>query len=192
MFEVVALSNTHSSTLSIPTHSPFLCFSFSSTDPGWRRRRDHHQRRRHHHEDDAGHAPGGQDGEQSGSRRVVLVSCGFLWLCRVELRVELNCVREVFSVLPMLHEVVPNFLRSCRTLSLALTFHYLGQPIHTPFTPYTQLVELSQAQDVEAGDGTTSVVVIAGSLLAACERLLAKGECKMRRICRRICLRLLS
>eukprot|EP00053_Salpingoeca_punica_P011189 m.100062 g.100062 ORF g.100062 m.100062 type:complete len:548 (-) comp15610_c0_seq1:225-1868(-) len=37
------------------------------------------------------------------------------------------------------------------------------------------LVELSQAQDVEAGDGTTSVVVIAGSLLAACERLLAKG-----------------
>ncbi len=38
-----------------------------------------------------------------------------------------------------------------------------------------QLVELSKAQDVEAGDGTTSVVVIAGSLLGACEQLLEKG-----------------
>ncbi|KAL1990187.1 hypothetical protein VTN49DRAFT_6026 [Thermomyces lanuginosus] len=37
------------------------------------------------------------------------------------------------------------------------------------------LVDLSAAQDVEAGDGTTSVVVIAGSLLGAAERLLAKG-----------------
>lgn len=37
------------------------------------------------------------------------------------------------------------------------------------------LVDLSSAQDVEAGDGTTSVVVIAGSLLAAAERLLGKG-----------------
>eukprot|EP00730_Choanoeca_flexa_P004374 TRINITY_DN11675_c0_g1_i3.p1 TRINITY_DN11675_c0_g1~~TRINITY_DN11675_c0_g1_i3.p1 ORF type:complete len:531 (+),score=156.11 TRINITY_DN11675_c0_g1_i3:45-1637(+) len=37
------------------------------------------------------------------------------------------------------------------------------------------LVQLSKAQDVEAGDGTTSVVVICGSLLDACERLLAKG-----------------
>ena len=36
-------------------------------------------------------------------------------------------------------------------------------------------MQLSKAQDVEAGDGTTSVVVIAGSLLDACERLLAKG-----------------
>merc|ERR1719265_2120619 len=34
------------------------------------------------------------------------------------------------------------------------------------------LVELSHAQDVEAGDGTTSVVVIAGSLLASCLNLL--------------------
>lgn len=38
-----------------------------------------------------------------------------------------------------------------------------------------QLVQLSKAQDVEAGDGTTSVVVLAGSLLTACERLLSKG-----------------
>jgi T-complex protein 1 subunit delta len=37
------------------------------------------------------------------------------------------------------------------------------------------LVDLSAAQDVEAGDGTTTVVVIAGSLLVAAERLLDKG-----------------
>lgn len=37
------------------------------------------------------------------------------------------------------------------------------------------LVELSRAQDVEAGDGTTSVVVVAGALLEAAERLLQKG-----------------
>merc|ERR1719369_293099 len=37
------------------------------------------------------------------------------------------------------------------------------------------LVELSKAQDVEAGDGTTSVVVIAGSLLSAAQKLLEKG-----------------
>ena len=29
------------------------------------------------------------------------------------------------------------------------------------------LVEISKAQDIEAGDGTTSVVVLAGSLLSA-------------------------
>ena len=38
-----------------------------------------------------------------------------------------------------------------------------------------QLVELSQAQDIEAGDGTTSVVVLAGSLLSAAEKLLSQG-----------------
>ena len=37
------------------------------------------------------------------------------------------------------------------------------------------LVELSKAQDIEAGDGTTTVVVIAGSLLDAAQKLLAKG-----------------
>jgi len=37
------------------------------------------------------------------------------------------------------------------------------------------MVELSKAQDVEAGDGTTSVVVTAGALLQAAERLLNKG-----------------
>jgi T-complex protein 1 subunit delta len=38
------------------------------------------------------------------------------------------------------------------------------------------LVDLAAAQDVEAGDGTTSVVVIAGSLLGAADKLLAKGR----------------
>lgn len=37
------------------------------------------------------------------------------------------------------------------------------------------LVELSKSQDIEAGDGTTSVCVIAGALLNACGDLLAKG-----------------
>lgn len=37
------------------------------------------------------------------------------------------------------------------------------------------LVDLSKSQDVEAGDGTTSVTVIAGSLLNQAELLLQKG-----------------
>lgn len=37
------------------------------------------------------------------------------------------------------------------------------------------LVEISNAQDIEAGDGTTSVVVMAGSLLNAANALLDKG-----------------
>lgn len=37
------------------------------------------------------------------------------------------------------------------------------------------LVNLSQSQDIEAGDGTTTVVVLAGALLNACSSLLAKG-----------------
>lgn len=47
------------------------------------------------------------------------------------------------------------------------------------------LVDLSAAQDVEAGDGTTSVVVIAGSLLGAAERLLAKGRVCLFRLAER-------
>jgi T-complex protein 1 subunit delta len=35
-------------------------------------------------------------------------------------------------------------------------------------------VGLSESQDVEAGDGTTSVVVVAGALLQAAEELLKK------------------
>lgn len=37
------------------------------------------------------------------------------------------------------------------------------------------LVEISKAQDIEAGDGTTSVVVMAGALLKAAQDLLQKG-----------------
>jgi len=37
------------------------------------------------------------------------------------------------------------------------------------------MADLSKAQDIEAGDGTTSVVVIAGALLKAAEKLLSKG-----------------
>ena len=37
------------------------------------------------------------------------------------------------------------------------------------------LVELSKSQDIEAGDGTTTVCVIAGALLDACGSLLSKG-----------------
>merc|ERR1719233_2297030 len=37
------------------------------------------------------------------------------------------------------------------------------------------LVELSKAQDIEAGDGTTSVVVLAGSLLEKAQQLLEQG-----------------
>jgi T-complex protein 1 subunit delta len=40
---------------------------------------------------------------------------------------------------------------------------------------HLQLVELAKAQDIEAGDGTTTVVVLAGSLLDAAQKLLAKG-----------------
>lgn len=36
-------------------------------------------------------------------------------------------------------------------------------------------MELSRAQDIEAGDGTTTVVVIAGALLNAAEKLLHRG-----------------
>lgn len=74
----------------------------------------------------------------------------------------------------------PPFSRKCKFFTLLLewcafvrctrAFLYLTVS-HTP----TQLVELSKAQDIEAGDGTTSVVVIAGSLLSACQKLLARG-----------------
>jgi len=38
------------------------------------------------------------------------------------------------------------------------------------------LVELSKAQDIEAGDGTTTVVVICGALLDAAKELLSQGS----------------
>jgi T-complex protein 1 subunit delta len=48
-------------------------------------------------------------------------------------------------------------------------------PCSRLFDGCMKLVDLSAAQDVEAGDGTTSVVVLAGSLLGAAEKLLQKG-----------------
>jgi T-complex protein 1 subunit delta len=44
------------------------------------------------------------------------------------------------------------------------------------FHPTAQmLVQLSKSQDIEAGDGTTGICVIAGALLQACSELLGKG-----------------
>ena len=44
------------------------------------------------------------------------------------------------------------------------------------FHPTAQmLVQLSKSQDIEAGDGTTGICVIAGALLQACSELLSKG-----------------
>jgi T-complex protein 1 subunit delta len=37
------------------------------------------------------------------------------------------------------------------------------------------LVDLAHAQDVEAGDGTTTVTVVAGALLGAVQQLLSRG-----------------
>jgi T-complex protein 1 subunit delta len=48
-------------------------------------------------------------------------------------------------------------------------------PINCRHQLLNQLVDLSAAQDIEAGDGTTSVVVLAGSLLGAAEKMLQKG-----------------
>ncbi|KAK7054776.1 T-complex protein 1 subunit delta [Paramarasmius palmivorus] len=49
------------------------------------------------------------------------------------------------------------------------------QALHPAAKMASLLVDLSAAQDVEAGDGTTSVVVLAGSLLGAAEKMLQKG-----------------
>ena len=55
---------------------------------------------------------------------------------------------------------------------------------YAPYKFLSQLVELSKAQDVEAGDGTTTVVVLAGSLLNVSQKLLAKGiHCDDDRTC---------
>lgn len=44
------------------------------------------------------------------------------------------------------------------------------------FHPTAQmLVQLSKSQDIEAGDGTTGICVVAGALLNACTELLGKG-----------------
>lgn len=52
---------------------------------------------------------------------------------------------------------------------------YIFQFCNLFFSVNVKLVELSKAQDVEAGDGTTSVVVLAGSFLDASSNLLQRG-----------------
>lgn len=49
------------------------------------------------------------------------------------------------------------------------------QQLQLTYPTAKMMAELGKAQDVEAGDGTTTVVVLAGSLLGACQALLAKG-----------------
>lgn len=53
--------------------------------------------------------------------------------------------------------------------------HTIMQHMAVMHPAANMLVDLSAAQDAEAGDGTTSVVVIAGALLGAAEKLLNKG-----------------
>ncbi len=47
--------------------------------------------------------------------------------------------------------------------------------VHAWSLTLVKLADLSAAQDIEAGDGTTTVVVLAGSFLGAAEKLLEKG-----------------
>lgn len=58
-----------------------------------------------------------------------------------------------------------------------LSFACRSSPVHAQVVhpAAKMLVELSKSQDVNAGDGTTSVVVICGSLLKKCLELLNKG-----------------
>jgi hypothetical protein len=63
---------------------------------------------------------------------------------------------------------------SCRENG-KFSFQYLIIISAQSFINFNQLVDLSAAQDVEAGDGTTSVVVLAGALLGAAEKMLEKG-----------------
>ena len=47
--------------------------------------------------------------------------------------------------------------------------------MHVDHSVANLMVELSSSQDDEIGDGTTGVVVLAGSLLEQAEKLLARG-----------------
>lgn len=48
-------------------------------------------------------------------------------------------------------------------------------PLSANHNKFPQLVDLAHAQDVEAGDGTTTVTVLAGALLGSVQKLLSKG-----------------
>lgn len=66
-------------------------------------------------------------------------------------------------------------LRSIQALHPAAKMVILHPILQNNDLLFLQLVDLSSAQDIEAGDGTTSVVVLAGSLLGASEKMLVKG-----------------
>ena len=54
--------------------------------------------------------------------------------------------------------------------------HFCSAPFGSPVTQYTHAPHCTPCwQDVVAGDGTTSVVVICGALLSKCVDLLARG-----------------
>ena len=65
--------------------------------------------------------------------------------------------------------------KASRLCTQLLRWYAIIHPRLSDSTQPPQLVDLSAAQDVEAGDGTTSVVVLAGSLLGAAEKMLQKG-----------------
>lgn len=72
--------------------------------------------------------------------------------------------------------MVPPFLRVFRPFTPPRRWSARPQSVVLDSADsYRQLVDLSAAQDIEAGDGTTSVVVLAGSLLGAAEKMLQKG-----------------
>lgn len=53
--------------------------------------------------------------------------------------------------------------------------YFISNHIYVLQFSSSQLVDLAKAQDVEVGDGTTTVTVLAGALLGGCQDLLAKG-----------------
>ena len=59
---------------------------------------------------------------------------------------------------------------NCETLlELSISFFFFSHPTK-------QLVDLSAAQDTEAGDGTTTVTILAGAFLGAIQKLMSQGE----------------
>lgn len=76
----------------------------------------------------------------------------------------------------MLRTMVQPFFVVSRHYTLLPKWYVCALTVATAgISSFVQLVDLSAAQDVEAGDGTTSVVVLAGSLLGAAEKMLQKG-----------------
>ena len=76
-------------------------------------------------------------------------------------------IRVVFNVFYILYGVC--FFVLCDNSATILSKMEVQHPAAK------MLVELSKSQDIEVGDGTTSVCVIAGSLLNKAEELLERG-----------------